>query len=205
MADLADIDTVKTILEITGTTHDARLALLNEVVSRELEAVLGLRSGSAWGTVEADYAVTMLPPGTSDTLILPRPVRSVTSITVDGTALVAGTDYELGGERGAFYGALYRRPTATSGWLMTGWPSGYSSLWYGEVVITGQWADQGQATVDPLIIEAANVLVAGYFRKDGAQDGEVSGPDGLTYRPGNPWNDARVKRLLELYGVRRAA
>lgn len=205
MADYGDVTTIKSILEIIGTTHDARLALLNEVVSRELEAVLGLRAGSAFGTAETAYARTFLPPGTSDMLVLTPPVRAITSITVDGQTLTAGTDYQLVQPIGSAWAAIYRLGGASVGWAAINADGYLSTAWTGTVVVTGQWADQGQAAVDPLIIEAANIIVAGYFRKDGAQDGEVSGPDGLTYRPGNPWNDSRVKRLLELYGVRRAA
>lgn len=207
MADYAVIATVKAMLDITGSGSDARLAALNTVVSRELDAALGLRVGSTFGVVsaESDVARTFYPPGTGDTLLLTPGVRSITSITQDGRALTAGTDYRLVGAAGPFWLGLYRLPTGLTGWQAVNRSEDEGTAWYGTVVVTGQWADQGGTALDPLLVEAANVLVAGYYRKDHASDGEVSGPEGLTFRPGNPWNDPRIKTLLTAYGRDRGA
>lgn len=203
MADYANLTTVKAMLSITGSDHDARLALLNGVASRELEEAAGLASGTSWGSAVTPLARTFYADGSSDTLRIWPPVRTITSLTVDGQALTEGTDYVLTDRAGLFAQGLYRL-TTSAGWAAIN-RDPYAPGWDGTVVVTAHWADQGYATVDPLIVEAANVLVAGYVRRDQASDGEVSGPEGLSFRPSNPWNDPRVKRFLDRYGTWVAA
>lgn len=203
MADYANIDQVKYLLSLEDdTSADERLAQLNTVVSRELEQVVGLAPGSGWGATEPeeDRARTFYPDGASETLWLTPPIRAVTTVTADGRTLTEGVDFTLVNQRGAFWQALYRMPTAL-GWSAINRDGAWSG-WCGTVVVTGQWADQGvDGDVDPAIVEAANVIVAGYWRRDQSSGGEVSGPEGLTFRPGDPWRDARVVYVKEHYGV----
>jgi hypothetical protein len=183
MADYADIPTVKTILEITGTAHDTRLALLNTVASRELERACGV---TAFGDEGDPAVITIRPDYLSHRLILPRAVRSVATVTVDGAAL---TDYRL---------IWPIEPDRYGGLELT-----HGGVWYGDVAITAQWSDLPSGTAPEDLVEAANILVSGYFRRDHASDGEVAGPDGLTFRPGNPWQDPRVARFVDAFRVAR--
>jgi hypothetical protein len=199
----ADLDQVKTILNISGTDDDARLASLDAVASQELDEALGLAAGSAFGVSDDDLSRTFYPAGNSDTLYLSPAVRSITSVVEDGQTLTSGTDYVLVDQRGPFWGALYRVNVAY-GWNAVVNRAEPADVvpWGATVTITGQWADQGTAAVDPAVTEAATILVAGYFRRDRAgADGVTSGPEGFTFKPGNPWNDPRVQRLLQCYGA----
>lgn len=204
MSDYADLETVKSpnMLDIDGSQHDARLDALNASLSRAFEHKVRRR----FGNPEADRTV-VIPAGAwipsyvrtwtaYPSLYLDTPLRSLTSLlagpTWDGDSWENGTtltitDYRLVvGEDGL---------TRKIEWL--------NGLAYpGPWVISGQWADQPDGTVPDDVVEALNVLVAGMFRKDKAEDGEVSGPEGFKFRPANPWNDERVKQAIERYALR---
>lgn len=179
MVDYADLARVQTILGTTTEPDAATFAALNAVASRELERACGVES---FGTAAADQAVTLYPTAGSDVLVLDRPVRSVTSLTVNDTVITA---YRLIWRTGQ---GSYLGITTTDG-----------TLWGGTVAITGQWGDMPGGEALDEVIEATSILVAGYYRKDRASDGEVSGPEGFTFRPSNPWNDERVKRTVQRY------
>ena len=65
--------------------------------------------------------------------------------------------------------------------------------------MTGTFADIPTGPIPAQIVEAASVLVAGYLRRDRMPAGEISGAEGLTFRPANPWSDERVKRAVARY------
>lgn len=197
----ADLDQVKRILNISGTDDDARLASLDAVASQELDEALGLAAGSAFGVADSDLSRTFYPAGDSPLLYLTPAIRSITSVTEDGIALAAGTDYLLSDQRGAVSGALYRVGIGPGWGPVINRNDAAPLAWGATVVVTGQWADQGTAAVDPAVTEAATILVTGYVRRDQSPDGITAGPDGFTYRPGDPWQDPRIQRLLKRYGA----
>lgn len=197
MADYADATTVKTILAITGSGSDARLAALNASWSRWLEQRAGLPAGAAFGTAASSVARTFYAAG-DDTILLVPAARTVTAVTVDGTAL-APADYRLVYARGPFWGGLYL-VDPLAGWsavVNRAEPS--RAGWVGTVVVTGTWADQGQSPIDPLVTEAANALVSEALRLDSTGIGAVSGPEGLTFKTGDPRKHPAVLAFLERY------
>jgi hypothetical protein len=194
MATYASLARVKQIIDATTEPDTATFDALNEVASRELDracAVTSFDPDAAPGSITIRQGdLCGAPCGSSPCLVLPIPVRTITSVTIDG---VATTDYR------PIYVDLAGR---AHGLEATG-----ATVWYGEIVVTGDVGSgaaldgEGTAATPAEIVEAASVIVAGYLRKDRAADGEVSGPEGLTFRPGNPWNDERVKRAIVRYRV----
>lgn len=191
MAEYADLERVRSILDATSEPDEATFDVLNVVVSRELERACHV---TGFGEAGEETSQTITLPGSwsygcvgSPYLALPSPVRSVTEVTI---ADVPITDYRL----------TWREPDGRA-W---GLEALGNTVWDGEITISGQWAvnaggDLPGAPTLADVTEAASVLLAGYVRKDRAADGEVSGPEGLTFRPANAWNDERVKRLLSHY------
>lgn len=187
MAEYGDLDTIKTMLdiELADTSHDARLAQLNVVVSQELADACGL--DVSWGEAVADVSVTYTPDGLWSNLVLSKPIRSVTLIEIDGEAVDVDN-----------YSLIYPEGNG----LYWGITSDVIS-WYGEVVITGQWGGMPTGAVDdpipPDVVEAVNTIVVGYFRRDQASEGQVTGPERFTFVPTNPWIDQRVVRTIARY------
>lgn len=191
MTEYADLARVRAILDSTSEPDEATFDVLNVVVSRELERACHV---TGFGDAGEETSVTIRLPGSwalgcvgSPYLALPSPLRSLTEVTIDG---IVTSDVAL----------VWVEPDGRA-W---GLEAIGAFAWEGEIVITGGWAVQpggdlpGAPTLAD-VTEAASVVLAGYVRKDRAADGEVSGPEGLTFRPGNAWNDERVKRLLSHY------
>lgn len=187
MAEYGDLDTIKVMLDIDSgdTSLDERLTQLNVVASQELSDACG--HDVAWGEAVADVAITYTPDGLWSKLVLSKPIRSVTTIEIDGD-LVDEEDYSLifPEGNGLYWGIASEAIT-----------------WYGEVVITGQWGGMPTGDVDdpvpPDVVEAVNILVAGYFRRDQTSEGQVTGPERFTFIPTNPWLDQRVVRTVSRY------
>ncbi|HEY7119318.1 MAG TPA: hypothetical protein VH475_22195 [Tepidisphaeraceae bacterium] len=183
MSAYADIARVKTILDAEVepdlTTFDA----LNATASAELDAACRV---SGFGTEPEPRTLTFCPCRGSGPVVLDPPALTVSAVDDNGTT-VAAEDYRLVWPTYDRYWGLVR-----AGWT---YPSGFS----GPVAVTGAFADLPPGPVPPEIVEAASVLVAGYLRRDRTPAGEVSGPEGLTFRPSNPWSDERVKRAVARY------
>ena len=120
---------------------------------------------------------------TGPALVLDPPALSVDAVTDYSTELDPA-DYRLIWKSGDAYYGLER--IAGGGFA-------------GEVAVTGTFADIPAGPVPAQIVEAASVLVAGYLRRDRMPAGEISGAEGLTFRPANPWSDERVKRAVARY------
>lgn len=198
MADYADIAEAKRRLDITGTSQDATLAALNAALSRTFEQKLGSRTFA--DEPIADVEKVVYGDGRwYTTLLLPQGLRSLTSIVegaewngsdwAGGTTLAASEYRVLFGENGL----ALQIERVTGG------------TWVGPYLVTGQWADQPDGTIPADVVEAVTVLVVGTFRRDRTQDGEVSGPEGFSFRPSDPWKDPRVVTALQRYSVARVA
>lgn len=187
MAEYGNLATIKVMLDIEAadTSLDDRLTQLNVVASQELADACGM--DVSWGAAVADVAISFTPDGLWSNLVLSKPIRSVTTIEIDGD-LVDADNYSLIYPEG---NGLY--------WGIT---SDVIS-WYGDVVITGQWGGMpvGPTADDipPDVVEAVNILVAGYFRRDQTSEGQVTGPERFTFIPTNPWLDQRVVRAVAKY------
>jgi hypothetical protein len=187
MAQYGDLGTIKAQLDIesSDTSHDARLTQLNVVASQEFADACGQLMG--WGLAGADVSVNYTADGFWSVIPLPKPIWSVTTIMLNDN-LVAPEQYALVYPEG---NGLY--------WGI----ESASVLWSGKVVITGQWGgmptgvDETDIPLD--VVEAVNVLVAGYFRRDQTSEGQVSGPERFTFVPPNPWTDMRVIMAIQRY------
>jgi hypothetical protein len=193
MSDYADLDTVRHRLDIEGDEEDANLAVLNAALSRAFEAKVGRRFGDG----EPDVARIVCVERGYQRLILPWPIRAVTTIAEDpvweGSVWTGGTVLEI---------ADYRLMTGTNG-LAYQVERIDGGGWFGPYLITGQWADTPDGSVPDDVVEAVTVLVVGSFRKDQTGDGETSGPEGFSFKPANPWNDERVKAAIATHAIRR--
>lgn len=200
MAVYADLPTVKHILGITDDAEDARLDDLNAAISRQLEVEAGLAAGEAFGVASADVTRTMLPVQWTDTLVLPIPIRAATTIDEGGVTFVEGTDVALVYRRGSVWTALYRMGDPFGGSAVNrNSPYDLPLSWYGPITITGQWLDQGQSPLDPVITEAATILVAETFKFDAASPAGQIGPDGSFVPTRNPWRHPTVVGLLNTW------
>jgi hypothetical protein len=202
MADYGSIPAIKAMLGLSEYDEDNRLDDLNAVVSRQMEDKAGLAAGATYGTAGEDVSRTFIPATWTDTLSLGIPLSTVTTVTEDGVELERGVDYELVYQQGPFYGGIYRMGDPF-GWAAVNRDPVPGLGWWGTIVVTGIWADQAGEPIDPIIVEAANVLVAGYWRKDQTADGDVGGSssEGETFVQGDPWKDPRVKAFLDRYAA----
>ena len=135
MGNLTQLADVKTILQIpsSDTSQDALINLVIPAVSAQIESYCNRTFGVASYTEN-------LPPSNSTVLQLQNwPITTVTSVTADGSAMVAGQDYYLYSQF-VSSGQLYREPG-----------------WYGKMIGRG-------LTFDPVqpMITIAVVYNAGY-------------------------------------------
>lgn len=186
MSAYATVSRVKSILESEIEPDLDLFDALNQTASNELDAACRVRGFGTDPTartlvfsVSGDYVSSPFPQR-YPSIVLDPPAMSVSAVTVNAVPLAAAT-YRLVWPSFDRYGGLAR----TAAWA-----------WGGEVAITGDFADLPPGPVPPEIVEAASVLVAGYLRRDRMPAGDISGPEGLTFRPSNPWSDERVKRAI---------
>ncbi len=186
---------ITAMLTTSGTTydanHNARLDALNVTISLLMDEALG----RTFGATAADQTVLFWAKD-SDVLVLPRPIRTITSVTVGGT--VAGSTMT----GGTVYNTSLWTPSITD-------PSGQiyairllSGGWWGDgmpVQIVGQWAavDNDAEPPDDLIY-AVNYLVVESFKRENTS---VVTDDGVVVPRRDPWDDPIVKRVIDKYSV----
>lgn len=191
---------IKALLKASqGTTftadNSARLDDLNVTVSLIVEDKLG----RTFGATAADSTV-LFWSANSDVLILPKPIRTITTVTVGGT--VTGTTMT----GGSVLNTTYWTPAITN--LQTGDISALRLLSGGywgagvPVTITGQWAaTDADATVPADLVYAVNYLVAERFKIEQASPAGFTGPDGTTIPIRDPFKDPIWLAVQEKYGV----
>lgn len=187
-----------------GTDVDDRLTALQAAVSATLERELGRSFG-----VVAPAVDELHWGGRSSVLVLRRPYRDVSTVTVavtvsGGTAaggqtldpsVYAWDPYD--GERGWIYG-LRRQDGlpwgATDGFghpatpvLVTGYPA----------------AGDDDAAVPAEITYAANYLILQLFKRENASAAGFIGPDGTVTPMADPYQEPQIVRILEQYRARR--
>jgi hypothetical protein len=198
VAEYGSIDTVKKMLRATegatfGDDADLRLTALKKHASRIIEHETGRVFGvDADATPTTEYVVA---PGVSPILILPRAIRTVTSVTEGGSW--DGSDYAGGSLLAtSYYRPTYRMATGEYGALVR--PGG--SFWSGTVKVVGVWEDADSDTdVPDDITYAANVMIAEWFKVERASPAGFTGPDGATVPVRKVLADERVKTVLAYY------
>lgn len=202
-----DLDHVKSMLRpnettVYGADIDARLALIRQLISAGIENELGRSFGAAVpDTTEIVWG------GASDLLLLDRPARAVTSVTVAGTVtggtVTGGTPYAstlwtfspYDGTSGLIYGLRL---------LSGGWWGGVTGAGHPgtPVVVVGDFSDSdNDATVPAEISYIANLLILRTFQRENTGVAGVSGDDGTFSPPLNPWKDPNVVRVLDQYRI----
>ncbi len=192
-----DVAAIKQMLVKSGTTwdaaDDARLNRLNDAVSLLLEDKIG----RAFGTGPKLETVIVEAPGVSDILVLPKPIRSVSAITIAPTW--SGTAF-TGGE--VVLTTAYRLRYVDVDGLAWAVQALNGTYWSGPVLVTGYWADSDDDFLVPADIQyAANYLVAELFKAENAGPAGFSGPDGNVVPVRNPWKAEMVKAVIAKYGA----
>ena len=183
-----------------GADITARLTAIRAAVSAQLESKLG----RTFGAIAADTSV-LIWAGSSDILLLPRPARSITSVTVAGTVtagtMTGGTAYATNLWTFAPYDVddalIYGLRLLSGGWWGSSTISGYPSV---PVVVVGDFTDtDDDATVPDDVTYAANVLILRTLQRESTGVAGVSGEDGSFQSPLDPWNDPIVRRAIDRY------
>jgi hypothetical protein len=202
----SDLSSAQAQLQLSESNDDdsadiALLAAIDAEVSRTLE----LKTGRRWGGTATPTARTIDGPAGcwgEDILLLPAPVRSVSSVAIVGTldeSLIAydGStgvgDYVLWNQtKGGDYLAIRR---VQNGW----WPA---SDGINRVTVTGIWSDEADGEDAPQeIVDAATFVTVETFRqRKSSPTGEI-GPDGFMFRPRNPWGYVVVTEAIKRYGA----
>lgn len=202
MAGYSDLASCKVQLSLADAeADDASDIDLLEAIDEEISRTLELKCGRVFGGVAAATAKTIdgAEAGYSDILLLPVPVRSVTTVGIvgDSAESLSSGDYVLWmptRETGDYF-ALKR---IDGGY----WPrrSGIN-----RVTVTAVWSDTAAGgTVPAEIVDAATFITVETFRqRKSSPTGEI-GPDGLTFRPRNPWGFTVVTEAINRYKVAKA-
>jgi hypothetical protein len=171
-----------------------RLDALNATVSLLVESELGRE----FGATAADSTV-LVWAANSSVLVLPRPIRAVTTLTVGGTVsgsvMTGGTVYDS-----TYWtpdiidieGDIYALRLISGGWWGEGVP----------VTITGQWAATDNDAEPPAdLVYAVDYLVAEQFKIEQASPAGFTGPDGATVPIRNPWKSELWLKVKQKYEV----
>jgi len=190
---------IKKMLATTGTTYsahdDARLDALNATVSLLLEDVLG----RSFGAAGAD--VTLLHwGGPSDVLLLRRPLRTITTVTVGGS--VTGATMSGGTVYDSTMWTPYPGPDQDGliyGLRLLGWGSwGYAGPGV-PITVSGQWASTDADPDVPADVQyVVNHLVVEHFKSENVT---IVTDDGIVLPRRDPWADPVVLKVIEKYGV----
>lgn len=194
----ADLPTAKADLGITDASQDARLAALDDALTRQFDARIGAPSSPWFGGSAAAETEVIAAPGVSTILVLPRGgLRSLTSV-VDASAATWNGAAWTGGTTLA--STLYRLIYRDGGGDSLAIERVDGAYWSGRLLVTGIWADQIGVAVPADVKEALTYLVVSFFlRRKESPEGFV-GPEGLTVpRRFDPWKDSRVYPVVDRY------
>jgi hypothetical protein len=204
MPEYGDIEAVKNMLkhsQLTTFSEDAdeSLTAIQKAVSRALEYELGRTFGAPAG----DETV-ILYAGIGDTLLLPRPARAITTVSVGGNVaggvVTGGTLFPS--DRWEHYpvgqdGLIYGIRLIGGGWWGYDDPSGNPRV---PVVILADFANtDADAEVPDDVTYAVNYLIAERYKLEQASPAGFTGPDGATVPIRNAFKDPFVTMTLERY------
>jgi hypothetical protein len=187
---------------ITGDDLSDRIQDALTVVSRQIDTALGRTFGQP--ATDTDVLVWA---GSSNVVLLPRPARTITSVSVGGTVsgvtVSDGTVYDS--ELYAYYpydpetGLIYGLVLNTGGWWGITNAYGHYSI---PVVVTGDFSTtDDDTTVPPDIHYAANLLALRTLQREAVGVAGVSGEDGSFRPPMDPWKDPTVQRIIDTHRV----
>jgi hypothetical protein len=203
MTEYGDLDHVRKMLRPTatddlGADDEARLTKIQAAISAMLEYELG----RSFGVPAEDTTVTAWA-GPGDVLLLPRPARAITTVTVGGT--VAGGTVTGGTAFADDYWAHHFVDPETgfiSGLrLLSG--ASWGDYWYTTpVVIEGDFSDSDDDTTIPADLQyAVSWIIAERFKQESASPAGFIGPDGSIAPFRKLFDDEFVKPTLDRYRV----
>lgn len=210
MPTYGSVEAVKRLLSVSGTAttpdHDERIADNLATASALLEHKLG-RSFAvpAADTTEVMWTVPVAAsawePWPSNSvpgvLLLPKPARSITSISVGGT--VEGSTITDPTVLGADEWAVHIR--RLDGLILA--VRAYAGGWSAPVQITGDFADSDDDEAVPAdVVYAVNWLAAERIKIENASPAGFTGPDGQTVPIRDPWRDATVRAVIDKYRIK---
>lgn len=194
MALYGSVNAVKAMLRAdVGSTFnadaDARLTALRAAVSAYIEE----QTGREFGVIATETVAIRPGPRTVDLLLLPKPVRTISAVTLDpestGTAWTGGTALPLT----AFDLAMVLEDGTALAMQRTD-----GGTWPALVVIAANWGDADSvATVPDDITYAANYLIAERFKLEQASPAGQIGPDGSVVPIRNSLKDPLVTATVE--------
>jgi hypothetical protein len=207
MALLGDPDTVERNLRSTpdsGLNADAAARLVD--IQAAVTAFIEERTGRVFGEVGASEAVAVQAPtvaafpysaGASSLLILPKAVRTITSVVVDpewsGSGWTDGT---------AVAATEYRPAMFTNNGDAMALERIDGTAWLGRYVITGTFEDaDDDATVPDEITYVANLLIGEMFKYEQSSAAAKAGPDGQTLPLKNAVKHPVVDAILCRYAA----
>jgi hypothetical protein len=188
----------------TDEDVDARIAALNSAVSSALEEACE----RTWGAPVADTTeIVWVGPG--DTIVLPRPARTITSITYGGTVtgatMTGGTVvddselyYPIVDRNGLVY--AIRSNTASVWWW--NWAYLTPSAYYPQtpVAITGDFtSSDNDTTVPDDITYIASYMVVERLKVEKSSTSFGIGPAGEIVPVRDVFADPLVKRIIDKY------
>lgn len=201
MPQYGDLDHVRKLLRPTatddlGADDEARLSRIQIAISELLDYELG----RSFGVPATDTAVTVWA-GPGDVLILPRPARAITSVTVGG--VVAGGTVTDGTLLAPSYWAhtFVDPDTGLIGGLRLLSGSGWGDFWHTvPVVVVGDFADSDDdATIPADLQYAVSWMIAERFKQESASPAGFVGPDGVVVPFRKLFDDELVKPVLNRY------
>lgn len=198
---MADLTKAKLMLELSDAedADDNDIVLLGEI-DDEMSRLFELKTGRVWGGTATPTTKTVDGPaaGWSNILVLPEPVRSVTTVVIVGNAseTLASDDWVLWhGTREGDYHAIKR--------IDGGWFPRRNGL--DRVQVTGVWSDTASGSAAPAeIVDAVTFVVQTEFlrRKADPTTGQL-GPDGVEITPGDPWTHPTVTEAIKKHAAAR--
>lgn len=177
-----------------GSDAESRLGALQVMVSLTIEE----RTGRVFGGTAADETrVIDGPEYASDVLLLPVPVRSVTTVAITGADAETLTAYNYTTNSGDYVLWYADTPNGDYGAIKR-----FSGTWpcrtgLSRISIAARWADAANGgTVPDDITYAANWLIAEHYKNEQAARSGMTGPDGATIPLRNPWRHPTVLATL---------
>ena len=216
MALLGDLDAVRQMIRADpawdmGSDIDKRLLLIQKAVTAALEE----KCGRTWGTPSGDTSY-LVWVGAGDTLVLPKPARSITSVqvggTVTGSMMTGGRTWLPRNVITDDDGLIYAISGGDTGslWVEWWWGSSYQSAISGltnryvyPVLVTGDFADtDDDGTIPDDVSYVATYLIAEQLKKESASPAGFLGPEGVVPIR-DAWKDPMVKAVIDRHGIRR--
>ena len=200
MATYGSIEGARELLRATpqsslNVDQEERLIALQAAVS----ALIEHETGRTFGEVKAE-SVLVHAPGVSDLLVLPKGIRTISSIAAaigwDGAAFTPSVAIDP-----TLYRPVYQ--AAAGDYLALASTSG--GYWWGDWLITGVWGDAAENAEVPGDIQyIATFLIAERFKAEQAGASGQIGPDGQIIPLRNALKDPFIVKTLEHYRAGRA-